>query len=172
MNRNGFQKMLVALAQNFNHDLQKEKMLTLTKIVEASFGFNYNWEKATIDIALNESFFPTIAIIKSYLLIEVNEYSTPQEKAIARVDRFISFLQKRLDYSDFPKDERIYCVDRFDADRTKYESGKVNLDFKRREWIDIATHDFQFGTNKQLAIESPETLKLIQDTNKQLERGE
>jgi len=164
MNRNEFQKMLIALAQNFSHDLQKEKLSTLTKLAEAGFGFNHNWEKVTVDIAFNEKYFPTIAVIKKYLKIEINEHSPPQLKAEVLVDRFIAFLQKRLGYEDISKTDREYCIARFDCDRAKYETGKVNLDFKRREWVEIAAHDFEFGTHKQLAIESPRVLELL--TNK------
>ena len=67
MNKNKFKRMLVLLAQNYNHDLEKERIEVLSELAEGTFGFGYDWQKITHAIALKEVFFPNLATINTYV---------------------------------------------------------------------------------------------------------
>ena len=159
--------MLIGLALNYNHDLNKTKLEALVDLSEKAFGFDHDWELVTVKIAANETFFPNIAVIKKYLRptpgLESNE-----SKATACVDRFIAYLSGAIERKDLSEHDLLYCRKKFNVDRFSFARGQVNLDFKRREWIEMVKNDFDYGTScEPMRIEAPRVLELINKSTKE-----
>lgn len=148
------QSALIALAQNYNQAVTRERVDSITHFVEASVGLNHDWDSIAVKIASNEEFFPTTAVILKYITTKKTlALDSPHEKAKACVDRFIAYLTGSLTYSEVPKEDMVYCKRKFNVDKFAYQAGGVNLDFRRKEWIEMVELDFEYGVkdNEPLA---------------------
>ena len=164
IDKHNFKHFILILGDTFGKELTKARVqayeLILFEKLEGLF-FNSLIEQ----IAKKFEYFPTPKQILDFISPQL----TLKDHAETLVDRFVAYLEGRLSREQISTSDLNYCQKRFQADKFSFGQGKINLSFQRREWVAKAERDFEFGINEQLAIESPRALKLIQDTNKQLE---
>lgn len=138
MNKQEFKKMLITLAANYDYELSKQRLEVITQLAEKTFGFNHPWEQVTLKIAAQERFFPNIAVIKSHITTANATFAelTAKQQATILVDQFIGFLQGLVSYETIGTARVRHLQNKFNADRFSFARGEINLEFRRREWID------------------------------------
>ena len=169
MSQEKFKKMLVILAENFNHPINENKIKTLTQLAKNTIGFDHTWEKITLKIAEKEKYFPNLATIKSHLEptpIKIADLSVRQQ-ATSLVDQFIGFLQGLVSREEFGVGRASYFQKKLNADRFAFASGQISLEFRRREWIETIEIDLMTAPKCEFTqIHSAEIKNLIENISK------
>jgi hypothetical protein len=163
MDRTQFKKMLLILAENYGIQLTKSRMEAMCNLAHNTLGFNHDWQDVARQVALNEQFFPNIAVIGKYLQKETLQMLSPADQAVACVDRFISYLTGEINFEQITQEDWAYYRRKFGVTRYDYQSGLVKLEFRRKEWVDMVTYDFQHGVHHTTQVSlpaQPEILKL------------
>lgn len=145
MTREKFQEGILYAFKNYSKPVDNTLISFSSIAIEKAIGFSHNWEKIFFDVFANEKFFPNLAVIIEYAKKQTPalKEQTTKEKAIECVDRYIAYLNGHLKHEEISPYDHSYYKKRFNCDKYAVQSGNVNLNFKRKEWIDICELDFE-----------------------------
>jgi len=147
-----FQEMLIFLAENYGQAMTESRVKAMTYFVEYSIGFDHDWLQIGSDIALKERFFPNVAVIADYVQSKSVEFMSSKEKATKCVDRYIAYLNGIIPREDISEQDMEYAKKNYFVDKYSYQRNNINLDFKRKEWIEITA--MNFDQDKRDGVES------------------
>jgi hypothetical protein len=132
-------KFLVTLAASYPGEVRPERLKIYMSALDAKLK-EANLSELLSVLILNYSFFPSA---KEILEAIVPPKESAKERSAMCVDRYIMYLRGTLRYEEISDYDHVYCKKRFGVDKHSVQSGAIDLNYRRKEWVDICEIDFE-----------------------------
>jgi hypothetical protein len=132
-------KFLSTLALSFPGDVPQSKLAVYFELLSDELK-SKNLKELLLRLTAENNFFPSVKIIMDHAS---EPKQSTKDRAVFVVERYIQYLRGALKYEEIGDYDHAYCKKRFGADKHGVQSGAIDLNFRRKEWIDICEIDFE-----------------------------
>jgi hypothetical protein len=132
-------KFLVTLASSFSGETKPERLKIYMSVLEAKLK-EVDLADLLSALVLKHSFFPSA---KEILDAIVPPKESAKDRATVCVDRYIMYLRGALKHEEVGDYDHAYYKKRFGVDKHSVQSGIIDLNYRRKEWVDICEIDFE-----------------------------